>query len=88
MADTMMKVSEPSIRKQIRISKQNYAWFVKANLEKYAGHWIAIAQKKVIAEDENLRRVEEKIENVLQKEKITETPIITKIPIKAQILIL
>jgi len=42
----------------------NYEWFIEANLDKYAGRWVAIDNKKVLDSalklDELLKKIKEK----------------------------
>lgn len=37
----------------------DYSFYMSANLERYLGKWIAIVNKKVIAEGENVKEVYE-----------------------------
>ena len=36
---------------------KNYAFYLTLNLDQYAGKWIAIVDKKVVAQGENLKEV-------------------------------
>lgn len=44
---------------------KNYNWYIKEDLSKYSGQWIAILDKKVIANDEEL----DKVMGVVKKKK-------------------
>ena len=57
---------------------KNYEYYANADLTKYAGKWIAILNKKVIAYANTIKELSQKIEN----QKIKETPFIIKIPTK------
>lgn len=60
----------------------NYEWFLKEDLSKFSGNWIAIINKKVVAHDKNVGKIIEEV-----KEKFpTKKPLITKIRNKLSIL--
>ncbi len=63
-------------------SYTNYEWFLKKDLSKYAGSWIAIIDKKVVANGKNINKV-----ITSTKEKYpNKRPFITKIRNKLSIL--
>ena len=53
----------------------NYEWFIKNNLEKYAGKWVAIDSNKVLESDKKLNDLLKKVKDKYPKSK----PFITKI---------
>ena len=60
----------------------NYEWFLKQDLSKYTGKWLAIIDKKVVASNEKVYRLIEEV----RKEYPSKRPFITKIKSKLSIL--
>ncbi len=60
----------------------DYEWFLKEDLSKYSGKWLAIIDKKIVAEGDNV----EKIINDVRKKFPNKKPFITKIRDKLSIL--
>ena len=60
---------------------KNYEWYLKNDLSQYAGEWVAILDKKVIAHDKNLNKI---ISNIRNKY-INKKPLITKVKNKISI---
>lgn len=58
--------------------KQEYKFFMKADLSKYLGEWVAIKDDKVIAHDKKFKIVFKKA----KKKAPDKTPFITKVPNK------
>lgn len=57
---------------------QNYNSFMKLDLSKHAGEWIAICEGKIIAKGKDIKKVHDKA-----KEKYpSKRPLITKVPEK------
>lgn len=63
-------------------SYSNYEWFLKKDLKDYAGKWLAIVDKKIVASGTNVKEVIEKA----KKEHPTKKPFITKVKDKLSIL--
>ena len=40
---------------------RDYEWFIKENLSKFAGKWIAIYNSKVVESDNNLLKLNQKL---------------------------
>lgn len=86
--------------KMIDVSKtkmDNYNWFVNHDFKNYAGQWVAIANKKVIGSDKNVKKLMEKVKakpkdkggaKTKVKAKPKEEPVIAKIPKNKEVLIL
>ena len=55
---------------------KNYEFFVKTNLSKYSGKWIAIAEQKIVASGDSA----EDVYNKAKKEYPNKKPSIAKIP--------
>lgn len=53
----------------------NYEWFIEANLDEYAGKWVAIENKKVVDSDYKLEELLEKLKENYPKAR----PLIGKI---------
>lgn len=53
----------------------NYDWFIQANLDKYAGKWVAIDNKMVLDSDAKLDALLKKVKEKYPKSK----PLITRI---------
>ena len=53
----------------------DYEWFIKTDLSKYSGKWVAILDKKIVASSENIEQLMKETKNKFFKEK----PLITKI---------
>jgi hypothetical protein len=54
----------------------NYDWYLHADLERFAGKWIVIANQKVIGSGANVKKMFAKA----KEEYPDETPIVAKIP--------
>ena len=60
----------------------SYEWFIKtADVSKYAGKWIAVENRKIVASDA-------KIEKLLKEIKYMPDVAITKVPKRGQIMVL
>ena len=53
----------------------DYEWYLKHDLSKYSGSWVAIANNRVIAADKDVGKVIDKSKNLFPKK----TPFIAKI---------
>jgi len=60
----------------------NYEWFLKEDFSRYAGDWIAIIDKQVVANGKDA----EKVISCTKKEYPNKRPLITKIKDKLSIL--
>jgi len=58
--------------------EQNYQFFMKTNIDKYIGEWIAICDKKIISHGKNVKKVfkEAKVKCPTKK------PLLTRVPNK------
>lgn len=54
----------------------NYLWYVKTDLRKYAGKWIAIADRKVVASGDDAEKVYK------NAKKFVKNPALAKVPKK------
>jgi hypothetical protein len=61
---------------------EEYEWYLKEDLSRYAGMWIAILDKKVVASGRNIAKVLEDF----KKSHPGNTPLITKINAKLSVL--
>ncbi len=61
---------------------EDYEWYLKEDLSNYAGQWVAILDKKVVASGRNIGRLLEEF----KKTHPGKTPMITKINNKLSIL--
>ena len=59
--------------------KQNYEFFIDANLEKYIGEWIAICDNKVVSHGKNVKNVFEEATQRCPGKK----PLLSKVPTKS-----
>jgi len=57
---------------------QNYNFFMKENLNKYLGEWIAICKNQIIAHGKDVKKVFQEAKEKYPKER----PLITKVPDK------
>jgi len=57
---------------------KNYEWYVKADVSKYAGKWIAIVDEKVIVEGEDAKKVYNEAKERFPQKK----PSLAKVPTK------
>lgn len=57
------------------MSTTNYEWFIKNNLEEYAGKWVAIDSNQVLESDQKLDGLLKKVKDKYPRSK----PFITKI---------
>jgi len=58
------------------MKNQNYNSFLKLDLSKHTGKWIAICKGKIVSKDKDLKKVYEEA----KKKCPTERPLITKTP--------
>jgi len=58
------------------MNNQNYGSFLKLDLSKHIGEWIAICKGKIVAKNKNIKKVYEEA----KKKYPTERPLITKVP--------
>ena len=71
-----------SVKKELD-SRKNYEWFIrKADVNKYAGKWIAVENRKVVASE---TRISKLLEETKQN---WPDAAITKVPKRGQIMIL
>lgn len=54
----------------------NYSWYVKTDLRKYAGKWVAIANRKIVASGDDAEKVYKKAK------KFAKNPALAKVPKK------
>jgi len=59
--------------------KQNYDYFIEANLEKYVGEWVAICDNNIVAHGKNAKNVFEEASKKCPGKK----PLLSKVPAKA-----
>jgi len=60
------------------VMKDNYSFFLSANLEKYLGQWVAIVDRKVVSSGVNAKKV-----LVAARRKFpSKTPLLAKVPTK------
>lgn len=79
----MTKTQRKKQRQIERNISDNYAWFItKADVEDYEGQWIAIENKKVVANNPNLEKV------LCVVNKTFPHAAITKVPKRGQIMVL
>lgn len=57
--------------------RQDYEWFLKANLSRYKGKYIAFANKKILASGENAKEV---YQTALKKVAPKTKPTLAKVP--------
>ena len=60
----------------------NYDWFINTNLQEYAGEWVAILNKKVVAHEQDLKLLLERVKKTYPGKK----PSLVKISDKLAIL--
>ena len=60
------------------MNTQNYNSFLKVDLSKYIGEWIAICRGKIVAKGKDIEKVYEEAKKKYPKER----PLITKVPEK------
>lgn len=65
--------------------RQDYEWFLEANLSRYKGKYIAFANKKILASGENAKEV---YRNALKKVAPTVKPTLAKIPAEGMLVLL
>ncbi len=53
----------------------DYRWFLREDLSRYAGMWIAIIDKKVVVSDKDVAKVVEKVKKVYPDK----NPLVTKV---------
>jgi lipocalin len=49
----------------------NYQWYLKTDLQNYAGKWVAIADEKVVAADTDLKRLTKEVTQQFSLENIS-----------------
>jgi hypothetical protein len=59
--------------------KQNYEFFIEADLEEYVGEWVAICDNKIVSHGKNIKLVFEEA----QKKCPNKKPLLSKIPSKS-----
>ena len=69
-------------KKQDINTKKDYDWFIKADVSKYAGRWVAVQNQKIVASDNRIGKLLDEVKK--------EWPLasITKIPKRGQIMVL
>lgn len=55
---------------------KNYEWYVRTDLRKYAGKWVAIVDQKLVASGENAKKVYEEAKEKYPRKK----PSLAKVP--------
>ena len=63
---------------------KNYNFFMKENLEKYMGEWIAICKEQIVAHGKDVKRVFREAKEKYPKER----SLITKVPDKETMIFL
>ena len=63
-------------------SYRNYEWFLKEDFSRYAGKWLAIIDKKVVASGEDVNKIIKEV----KKEYPNKRPFVTKIRDKLSVL--
>lgn len=63
-------------------SYKNYEWFLKKDLSKFSGKWVAVVDKKVVASDKNVKKMIQEVKLKFPNKK----PFVTKIRDKLSIL--
>jgi hypothetical protein len=58
--------------------KQNYEFYLSANLEGYLGEWVAICDNKIVSHGKNVKKVFEEA----KKKFPDKEPLLTKVPSK------
>jgi hypothetical protein len=64
------------------MSYADYEWFLKSDLNKYSGNWIAIIDKQVVASDKDPKQLVQKTKKKFPNKK----PVITLVKDKLSIL--
>ena len=59
--------------------KENYEFYINADLEKYIGEWVAICNNKIVSHGKNAKEVFEKAVEKCPGKK----PLLSKVPSKA-----
>ncbi len=59
----------------VEMVDDDYQWFLKEDLSRYAGMWIAIIDKKVVASDTDFAKVVEEVKKAYPDK----NPLITKV---------
>lgn len=54
---------------------QNYQFFMKANIDRYIGEWIAIADQKIVSHGKDAKKVFEEAKKKCPKER----PLLTRV---------
>ena len=76
----MKKISESQTKKER--SDGSYNWFIKADVSKYSGKWVAVDNKKIVASSVHIAKLLEEVN------KNWPSASITKVPKRGQIMIL
>ena len=42
----------------------DYQWLMMQSLSKYVGQWIAVSEKKIVARNESLKKVQDKVNSL------------------------
>lgn len=63
-------------------SSQSYKWFIKADVSKYAGKWVAVEKQKIVASASHIADLLEQVN------KNWPSASITKVPKRGQIMVL
>ena len=73
---------EKKSKKQESNTKKDYEWFIKADVSKYAGKWVAVHNQKIVASDNYIEKLLDDIKREWPSASIT------KIPKRGQIMVL
>ncbi|MBU0536456.1 MAG: succinyl-CoA synthetase subunit alpha [Nanoarchaeota archaeon] len=57
---------------------KNYQFYMKTNINKYVGQWVAICNQKIVSHGENVKKVFKEA----KKKCPAERPLLTKVPDK------
>ena len=55
---------------------KNYKFFMKTNMDRYIGQWVAICDQEIVASGDDLKKVFKKAKEKCPRKK----PLITKVP--------
>ena len=59
-------------------SDENYQFYLKANINKYLGQWVAICNQKIVSSGTDVKKVYKEAREKCPKEK----PLLTRVPDK------
>ena len=68
--------------KQEPNTRKDYDWFIKADVSKYAGRWVAVQNQKIVASDNRIGKLLDEVNRDWPSASIT------KIPKRGQIMVL